>query len=184
MNTYIENQKEDFNKTIEHFKKEISSLRTGRANPGILDNVQVSAYGVKTPLNGVASINVPDGHSITIAPWDRNVIKDIEKAIVEADLGVGVVNEGMQIRVNVPKMTEENRRDLVKKLNEKQEAARIAIRQIREDIKSEIEDAEKNKEIGEDEKFKYLKELDDEVARQNDGLKAIREKKEEEIMTI
>lgn len=184
MNIYLQNQKAEFEKAIEFFKKEISTLRTGRANPGILEGVFVNAYGVKTPLNGVASINVPDGHCITIAPWDRNVIKDIEKAIVEADLGVGVVNEGMQIRVNVPKMTEENRRDLAKKLSEKQEAARIAIRQIREEIKSAIEEAEKSKEISEDEKFRNLKELDDEVARQNDNLKALKDRKEEEIMTI
>jgi len=184
MNQYLENHKSELDKSIEHFRKEISVLRTGRANPGILDGVYVSAYGSKTPLSGVASINVPDGQCITIAPWDKGIIKDVEKAIVEADLGVGVVNEGMQIRVNVPKMTEENRRDLVKKLNEKHEAARVSIRQIREEIKSRIETAEKDKEISEDDKFRFLKEMDEEVALRNDSLKTFKDKKEEEIMTI
>lgn len=184
MNQYIQTKKEDFTKAIEFFKKEISSLRTGRANPNMLEGVTVDVYGTKTPLNGVASINVPDGQSITIAPWDKNIIKEIEKAIVEADLGVGVVNEGEKIRVTVPKMTEENRKDLVKKLNEKMEVSRISIRQTRDDIKSDIEDAEKNKDITEDDKFRNIKELDEEVSNQNNTLKDIRDKKESEIMTI
>lgn len=184
MNKYIQAKQEEFNKAIDFFKKEISTLRTGSANPSILENVLVSAYGAKTPLNGVASINVPDGHSITIAPWDKSIIKDIEKAIVEADLGLGVVNEGDKVRVTVPMMTEENRRDLVKKLNERMEAARISIRQTRDEIKSGIEDAEDEKEISEDDKFRYIKELDEEVGNKNDMLKTIRDKKEGEIMTI
>jgi ribosome recycling factor len=184
MNQYLESKKTDFSKIIEHFKKEISVLRTGRANPGILDGIQVNAYNARTPLSGVASINVPDGQSITIAPWDKNIIKEIEKAIADANLGVGIVNEGAQLRINVPKMTEESRRDMVKKLNEKHEASRITIRQIREDIKNEIEEAEKNKEINEDDKFRFLKELDEEIAGQNDELKSIKDQKEKDIMTI
>lgn len=184
MNQYIQAKQDDFSKAIDFFKKEILSLRTGRSNPNMLESVFVDAYGAKTPLNGVASINVPDGQSITIAPWDKNIIKDIEKAVVEADLGVGVVNEGDKIRLTVPKMTEENRKDLVKKLNEKMEESRISIRQAREDIKTDIENAEKNKEITEDDKFRYIKELDEEVTSRNNELKAIRDKKEGEIMTI
>ncbi|OGF28066.1 ribosome recycling factor [Candidatus Falkowbacteria bacterium RIFOXYB2_FULL_34_18] len=184
MNQYIEAKKGEFEKTIEFFKKEIGSLRTGRANPNIFDAVVVSAYGVRTPLNGVAAINVADGQSITIAPWDKNIIKEIEKAIIEADLGVSVVNEGGQIRVTVPRMTEENRKDLVKKLNEKYEQARISFRQIRDEIKTKIEQEEKEKAVTEDEKFKYIKELDEEITKRNNEIKEIREKKEAEIMTI
>ena len=184
MNQYIQPKQEEFVKIVDFFKKEISSLRTGRANPGILDGVQVGAYGVKTSLNGVASINVPDGQSITIAPWDKNVIKDIEKAIADANLGVGIVNEGSQLRLTVPKMTEESRREMVKKLNEKHEASRIAIRQVREDIKNAIEQAEKDKEITEDEKFLFIKELDEEIVKQNENLKTIKDKKDQDIMTI
>ena len=184
MNQYIEDKKEDFVKTVDFFKKEISSLRTGRANPNILDGIQVDSYGTKTPLNGVASINVPDGQSITLAPWDKNVIKEIEKAIVDANLGVGVVNEGDKIRINIPKMTEENRKDLVKKLNEKNETAKISLRKTRDEIKTAIESSEKNKEIAEDDKFRFIKELDEEINKQYDILKEIKDAKESDIMTI
>src|SRR3989339_689242 len=137
MNQFIESKKEEFNKAVDFFKKEISSLRTGRANPNMLEGVTVDAYGAKTPLNGVASISVPDGQSIIIAPWDKGILKEIEKAMVEADLGVGVVNEG-----------------------------------------------EKNKEIPEDDKFRYMKELDELMAGKNDEIKSVRDKKEKDIMTI
>lgn len=184
MNIYIEEKKGEFERTVDFFKKEISALRTGRSNPAILDGIQVDAYGVKTPLNGVASINVPDGQSLVVSPWDKNTIKDVEKAIVDANLGLGVVNEGDQLRLTVPKMTEENRKDLVKKLNEKMEEARISFRRTRDEIKSKIERDEKDKEITADDKFNFVKELDEEIVRQNDVIKEIRDKKEVDIMTI
>ncbi len=184
MNQYIEAKQEEFSKAVDFFKKDIASLRTGRANPAMLDGIQVEAYGTKTPLNGLASITVPEARNIVVSPWDKNILKDIEKAIIEADLGVGVNNEGDKIRLTIPQMTEENRRDLVKKLNEKAEAARIAFRQVRDEIKSSIEQAEKDKEIPEDDKFRFIKELDEEVGKLNNELKEIRERKEEEIMTV
>ncbi len=184
MNKYIEGKQNNFTQAVDFFKKEIVNLRTGRANPNVLEGVQAESYGVKTPLNAMASITVPDGQSIVLTPWDKNVLKDIEKAVVDADLGFGVVNEGEKIRLTVPKMTEENRLDIVKKLNERQENARVSLRKIRDDIKSSIEQAEKDKEISEDDKFRFIKELDDEIAKQNDILKGVRDKKEEEIMTI
>ena len=184
MNGYIELSKGDYVKAVDFFEKEIAQIRTGRANPNMLEGVQVEAYGAQTPLNGVANINIADGQSLLITPWDKNVIKDVEKAIVDADLGVGVVNEGEKLRLTVPKMTEENRLDLVKKLNEKQEQSRITIRQVREEIKTNIEQAEKDKEISEDDKFRYLKELDEFTNEQNDKVKEIRDTKEKDIMTI
>lgn len=184
MNKYIQTKQNEFIKAIDFFKKDISSLRTGRANPGLLDGVLVEAYGSKMPLNGVASISVADAKSILLTPYDKSVLKDIEKALIEADLGLGVVNEGDKIRMTVPLMTEENRKNLVKKLNEKMEEARIAIRQIRDEIKNSIEEAEKNKETSEDDKFRFIKELDEEVKKKNDELKELRDKKETDIMTI
>lgn len=184
MNQYIESKQGDFEKAIDFFRSEVMSLRTGRANPNILENVQVDVYGTKTPLNGVASINVPDGQSIVISPWDKNIIKDVEKTLANAELGVGIVNEGEQIRLTVPKMTEENRKELVKKLNEMQEATRVTFRQLRDDIKQQIEKAEKGNEITEDDKFLFIKELDDEAKSRNEELKELRDKKEEEIMKI
>jgi len=184
MNKFISAKQEDLSKAVDFFKKEINGLRTGRANPGILEGIQADAYGVKTPINGLASVTVQDGQCIVIAPWDKNVAKDIEKAIVEADLGLGVVNEGDKIRLTVPRMTEENRKDLVKKLNERMEKAKISVRQIRDEVKQDIEAAEEGKEIAEDDKFRFVKELDEFISKTNEEIKNIRDKKEEEIMTI
>jgi ribosome recycling factor len=184
MNKYIEAKQNEFSSTIEFFKKEISTIRTGRANPAILEGVQVDAYGVKTPISGVAAISVPDGSSILVAPWDKNVIKDVEKAITDASLGLGIVNEGDKIRLSVPKMTEDNRKDLVKILNEKQEEARIVVRKVRDEIKTSIESAEKSKEITEDDKFSFIKDLDIEIGKINNQIKDLRNDKEKDIMTI
>jgi len=184
MNQYINAKEGELKGSIEFFKKDISSLRTGRANPALLDPVLVEAYGAKNPINAVASISIADGKSMVISPWDRNLLKDIEKGIVEANLGVGVVNEGGRIRVSLPAMTEENRKELVKKLNEKMEKARISVRQARDEIKGDIEDAFDAKEITEDDKFRFVKELDEEIRKYNDQVKEIRDEKEKEIMTI
>lgn len=169
---------------MEFFKKDISALRTGRANPAMLDGILVEAYGAKTLLAGVGSVTVSDAKSLIVSPWDKSVIKDVEKAIVEADLGVGVVNEGDKIRITIPQITEENRKELVKKLNEKMEDARIALRKVRDEIKEEIEKAETDKKISEDDKFRFIKEMDEEIRKKNDEIKEIRDKKEGDIMTI
>jgi len=184
MNKFITQKKEDLDKVLNHFQQEIGALRTGRANPSMLDNVLIEAYGARSTVQSLASISLADSQSLVIAPWDKSVLKDIEKGIVEAGLGVGVVSDGEKVRVTIPKMTEENRKDLVKKLNERQEQARISIRQIRDEIKTNIEKAEKEKEIPEDDKFSFVKELDEEIRKQNDGLKEMRDKKEKDIMTI
>ncbi len=184
MNSYIENKRDDFDKALDFFKKDLASVKVGRANPSMLDGIFVEAYGVKNPINAVANISVSDARSITLTPWDKGVSKSIEKAIVDSNLGVGVVNEGDKIRVNIPQMTEENRKESVKKVNEKQEKAKVSIRQIRDEVKSSIEDAFSSKEIGEDDKFRFIKELDEEVGKINDAIKEIRDKKEKEVMEI
>ena len=130
MNQYLQEKQNDFINHLEFFRRDIASLRTGRANPSVLDSVQVEAYGIMNPLNAVGNIAVSDTRSITVSPWDKGVIKSIEKAIIEANLGLGVVNEGDKIRLTVPPLTEENRKDLVKKLNEKMEKVRIMLREI------------------------------------------------------
>jgi ribosome recycling factor len=184
MNQFLQVKKEEFVKVAEFFKKEINSLRTGRASAAMLEGVLVEAYGVKSPLTSIGNVSVADARSMTIAPWDRSIIKEIEKALQEADLGFGIVNEGDKIRLNVPAMTEENREDLVKRLNEKMESARVSIRQVREGVKKSIEAADADGAISEDDSERFMKELDDEVKRSNDEIKAIRDKKEEDIMTI
>lgn len=180
----IDNHVPEFDKAVNHFIDDLASLNTGRANPAILDCVLVDAYGAKTPLNQMASINVPEARCILIQPWDRSVIKDIEKAICESGLGFNPVNEGDKIRITLPLMTEESRKALVKIMHQKVEEARISIRSVREEIKDEIGRAEKNKAIGEDEKYNLVEDLDKIVGEYNDKIKRIGEDKEKEIMTI
>ncbi len=184
MSDLIDQYKEELGGVIDYLKKEISSIRTGRANPQILDNVQVDAYGTKTPLNQVASISVPEARTIVVEPWDKNIIKDAEKAIREANIGVNPVNEGNIVRLTVPQLTEESRKELIKMLNEKLEQARIKLRSLRDRIKEGIQKAEKNNEITEDDRFKLLKELDETISDYNKKIEAIGEEKEKEIMTV
>lgn len=184
MNDYLQKKQGDFASALDFFKKEISTLRTGRANPAVLDNIQVEAYGVMNPVNAVGNIAVSDARSIVIVPWDKTVSKAIEKAIVDAGLGLGIANEGDKIRLTVPALTEENRKALVKTLNEKMEKTRIILRQARDGIKGSIEAAFTDKEISEDDKFRFMKELDEFSAKKNDELKDIRDRKEADIMEI
>ncbi|MFA6422179.1 MAG: ribosome recycling factor [Candidatus Buchananbacteria bacterium] len=180
----IENHLGDFSSAIDHFRQDISTLKTGRANPGILDNVRVEAYESMTPLNQTASITVPDARCILIQPWDKSILKNIEKAINESGLGLNPVNEGDKIRITIPQMTEESRKDIVKILNQKAEQAKIAVRLVRDKVKEEILEAEKNKEFGEDEKHSLLENLDKKTSEFNEEIKGIVEVKEQEIMTI
>jgi ribosome recycling factor len=184
MSVYLEKYKIKFTQAIEFFERESANLRTGRAHPSMLDGLQVEAYGTSMPLNGVGNISVSDGRSLVITPWDKTVLKEIEKSIVAADLGVGVVNEGDKIRLTVPMLSEENRKELVKKLNAKMEDGRIVLRQIRDEVKQDIEAAFIAKEINEDDKFRFVKELDEAVNGYNEELKVSRDHKEKEIMTV
>ena len=184
MSNFLQDHQEEFTSVIDFFKRDILSLRTGRANPIMLDGVQVEAYGIMNALNGVANIAVADSRSFIITPWDKSVTKSVEKGIVEANLGLGIVNEGDKIRLSIPPLTEENRKELVKKLNERLEKARISLRQVREETKSSIEAEFEAKEVSEDEKFRHEKELDEFVAKKNEELKDLRDKKDKDIMEI
>ncbi|MFH1192211.1 MAG: ribosome recycling factor [bacterium] len=184
MSQIIDGYKSDFEKAVEHLKTEISSLKTGRATPLLVENVLVESYGVKMPLKQVASISVPDARSILIEPWDKNITKEIEKAIISSNIGLNPINEGSHVRIVLSALTEEDRIKIVKILNQKVEAARISIRGIRDKIRDDIQEMEKNKEIAEDERFRLQKELDEFTSSYNDKLKEVGEKKEEEINRI
>lgn len=184
MSEFLQKKQGDFTGALDFFKKDIATLRTGRANPSVLDNVQVEAYGVMNPINAVGNIAVSDARSIIIVPWDKTVSKAIEKAIVDAGLGLGITNEGDKVRLTVPALTEETRKLLVKTLNEKMEKTRVILRQAREGVKNLIEAAFDGKEISEDDKFRFMKELDEFSAKKNDELKQIRDRKEADIMEI
>jgi ribosome recycling factor len=184
MNPYIDAKSSEISNSIEHFKNELSHIRSGQANPDLLDGVVVDAYESTMPLNQVATITTPDSKTIMIAPWDKAVLKEIEKAIVNANLGFTPVNDGEVIRVPMPPMTEENRKDLVKLVSKKAESARVSLRQIRDKIKEEIIQAEKEKDLSEDEKFKYLKQLDDHIAEKTKEVTELADSKEQKILTV
>lgn len=182
--TLISEKKSDLEKALEHLNFELGKLRTGRATPSLVEDIKVDYYGNKTPLKQVASINVPEPRQITIQPWDRGAIVPIESAIRESDLGLNPINDGILIRLNIPSLTEERRRDLVKVLNGKVEESRISIRNIREEIWKEIQELEKSGQIGEDDKFRAKDRLQAVVDEYNKKIEETREKKEKEIMTV
>ena len=160
--------KPEFAKALDFFKNDLSGLRTGRASTAIVEDVLVEAYGVKQPIKALATINVLDAKTVSIEPWDKAVLANIEKALRESNLGISPVNNGRSVILSLPELTSERRQELTKVLRQKSENARIAIRKVREEIKAFVEDAESNKEIGEDEKFRLLEELDKIVKEYND----------------
>jgi ribosome recycling factor len=180
----LSNYQPQFQQVLDFLKSDISSLRTGRANPTILDGVMVEAYETRQALSGLASITVPDARSIVVDPWDKSILKNIEKGIIEADLGMAPAIQGQQIRLTVPLMTEENRKQLVKALGEKLEHARKSIRNVRDEAKTAIAKAEKDGEIAEDAKYKLLEQLDRNAAGFNEKIKTVGDEKEKDIMTI
>lgn len=180
----LEQHKEGFDKVITFFNQDISSLRTGRVSPSLVENVKVESYGVKTELLQLASITSPEPHSIVIKPWDKNILSAIEKALNQVDLNVNPIVDGDLVRLNFPPLTEESRKELVKILHKKSEESRVKIKNYREKVKDEILALEKSKTISEDERFTGLEDLDEMVKEYNEKIKQISEKKEEEIMTI
>jgi len=180
----VDDHKKDFEKTIEFLKQELTNIRTGRATPSLVENLMVDCYGTKTPLIQLASINVPDPKSIIIQPWDKNSLKDIEKAIQSSQLGLNPVNEGNVIRLPIPPLTEERRKELVKFVHQKIESGKIKIRQTREEIWKNLKNAEKEGKISEDDLFGQQKELQEIVDEYNEKIQEISEAKEKEIMTI
>lgn len=184
MQSIIDDNKPGFEKILDNLKEDLSTLNVGRANPMMVENIMVESYGAKTAIKQLASIAVPEARTITIQPWDKAIIKEIEKAIIAADIGISPVNEGSQIRIVIPQLTEESRLRLTKSVGEKIERARISIRQVRDKVKESIVKKEKAKEITEDDKYDLQKKLDELVKDYNDRIKESGEKKEEEIMTL
>lgn len=180
----IEKHKIDLEQTIEHLHKEFSKLRTGRANASLVEDIPVNYYGSSTPLKQVANISIPEARQIVIQPWDKGALNDIEKAIIDANLGLNPSKASDNLRITLPPMTEENRRDLVKVLNKISEESRVRVRKIREDIWKEIQDAEKNDLMSEDDKFTGKEALQKVVDEYNEKIESIRKKKEVEVMTV
>ena len=166
-------------KSIEALKHEFASIRTGRASVSLLDKVMVDYYGTPSPINQVANISVPEPRMILIAPWDKSMIGAIEKAILQSDLGLNPGNDGAQIRLVIPQLTEERRKEIVKVVHKKAEDAKVAIRNIRRDANDAIKKEEKAKTITEDDAKDVLDEiqkLTDAKVKHIDELKAVKEK--------
>ena len=176
--------KEKMNSSINFFEKELLTLRTSRANPSIIDNIFVEAYGAKTPINQLGNISVPEASMITIQIWDNTLINIVEKAINESNLGINPQVDGQLIRLPIPKLSEERRQELAKLASQYGEKAKVAIRNNRRDFIEKIKKDEKSKLITQDESKKFLKEIQkitDEYTSQIDKLISI---KQEEILKV
>jgi ribosome recycling factor len=177
----LDTAEEAMNNAIKHLEKQFVNIRAGKASPAMLGSVMVNYYGTQTPLNRVSSVNTPDGRTITVQPWEKNMLQEIEKGIQIANLGFNPMNNGETIIINVPPLTEERRRDLVKQAKAEAEDAKIGIRSARKDANSEIkkldhvsEDLQKNAEID-------IQEMTDKFVKTIDHVLEVKEK---EIMTV
>lgn len=149
-NMIIKDAKTRMNKSIEAFRHEIAKVRTGKATTALLDGIKVDYYGTLTPLNQTANVSVLDSHTLSITPWDKTMVGAIDKAILVADLGLNPVNDGTNIKVPIPPLNEERRKELVKLVKKFGEDAKIAIRNVRRDANDHLKKAEKEKELSED----------------------------------
>jgi ribosome recycling factor len=171
-------------KAVEDFRKELSGVRTGRANVSLLDHIRVDYHGTPMPVNQLGTLSVPDATMIQISPWDPSAVPLIDKAIRTSDLGLNPTNDGKVVRVPIPALNEERRKELVKHLHKVLENHRTAIRNIRRDIKEAVEKLEKEKNISEDEKKRSLDELEKLTHSETKKIEDLSALKEKEIMEI
>jgi len=184
MNPIVKDAKHRMDISIENFRQEIAKIRTGKATTALLDGVKVDYYGTMTPLRQVGNVSVLDPHTLSVTPWDKGMVQNIEKAILTADLGLNPANDGTNLRIPIPPLNEERRRELVKLVKKFGEDCKVAIRNVRRDANDQLKKEEKEKSISEDEK----KRLEDEVQKTTDEhtkqVDELIEHKEKEIMAI
>lgn len=183
-NQVVETCKQNMDKRVKAFEADLLKVRTGRASIALLDGIKVDYYGTPTPLNQVATLTTPDARTINVAPYEKKVIQDIEKAIQKADLGIQPTNDGNVVRIPIPALTEERRKDIVKNLKKLSEDAKVAIRNVRRDSNEVVKKLAKDKTVSEDD----AKRLEAEIQKHTDSfVKAIDErlaKKEAEVLKI
>jgi ribosome recycling factor len=175
---------EGMKKAVDSFKRDLQKVRTGRANTAMLDGVKVDYYGTPTPVNQVANITVVDARLITVKPWEKTMIAVIDKAIRASDLGINPVADSELVRLPIPPLTQERRRDLAKTVGKQTEEARVAVRSARRDAMDMIKDAEKDKQISEDERKKGEKSIQDLTDKYIAQVEDIAKAKEKEIMEL
>jgi len=173
----------NMNKSIDVFNRDLGSIRTGRATTQLIDNLRIDYYGSMLPINQVASVSIGDSQTIVIEPWDKQVIVDLEKEILKSDLGLSPQNDGSLIRLIIPPLTEERRKDIVKILSKRAEEANVAIRNIRRSIINEFRTLEKSKEMSQDEVKRTSKDLQDITDEFAEKIRELSKAKEKEIMT-
>lgn len=176
--------KEKMDKCLNSLERDFAAIRAGRANPAVLDKVMVDYYGVPTPINQMAAVSVPEARLLVVQPWDASTLREIEKAINTADIGINPQNDGKVIRLSFPQLTEEHRKNLQKDISKRGEEAKVAIRNVRRDAMDDIKKLKKDNEITEDEQKdgeKKLQDITDDFVKQADS---ITKKKEEEILSI
>lgn len=171
-------------KAVEALKQDLATVRTGRASASLVDRIQVDYYGVPTPLNQVAQISVPEARQIIIQPYERRLLTDIEKAIQKSDIGINPNNDGQVIRLNVPPLNEERRREMVKSVHKKLDEHKIAVRNIRRDSHDKLREREKKKEISEDELKRSTEKLQKLTDRYIDAMDKVGKAKELEILEV
>jgi len=184
MKTDLKEFQERMDKQISGYENMLSSVRAGRANPAILDKLAVDYYGTPTPIGQVAAVSVPDARTIVISPWDATTLKDIEKAINTSDLGLNPSNDGKVIRLNIPSLTEENRKNLTKQVSKMSEDAKVNVRNVRRDAIESFKKAKKNNEMTEDDLKIAEKDVQDLSDKYIKIVEEITAKKNKEILEI
>jgi len=184
INEITTDAEERMQKSVASLETAFNKIRTGRAHPSILDGIMVSYYGTDTPLNQMANVNVEEGRSLLVNPWEKGLIGEIEKAILKSDLGLNPSNNGDSIRVPMPPLTEETRREFTKQARHEAENARVAIRNIRRDANSDLKELEKEKEISEDELRRAEEQIQKLTDKYVDAVEASLATKEQDLLTV
>ncbi len=180
----LQQLEEKMKKTVDLIAKDLSTLRAGRATPALLDKIFIDYYGTPTPINQVATISVPEPRLLVIQPWERSLVPQIEKAIQKSDLGVTPNSDGYLIRISIPSLTQEKRKDLVKVIQKKAEEARVVVRNLRRDGNDQIKAVEKKGDISEDEAKRTLEEIQKKTDKYIKQVDQITEAKQKEIMEL
>lgn len=184
VDTLVMEAEEKFEKTSDVFRSDLTQVRAGRANPHVLDKIRVDYYGTPSPINQVGNIAVQDGQCLVISPWDKSLLKEIEKAIQVSDIGINPTNDGNVIRLVFPVLTEERRKDIVKQVKKMSEDAKVAVRNIRRDYLDVFKKMNKNKEMTDDEYADYEAQIEKLVASAMGEVEKATAEKEKELMTV
>ncbi len=171
-------------KTIATLKSDLNKVRTGRASLALLDDIRIDYYGNPTPLNQIATLAVPEPRLITIQPWDSSILGEIEKAILKSELGLTPMNDGKMIRISIPRLTEERRKELVKVVRKMGEAAKVALRNIRRDANEQVKGLEKNKKISQDQLHQWMDKVQTATDKYIEKVDSVLSAKEKEILEI